>query len=155
MNNEQLQDLVERLSLQLFGKTFKHKALFNTRLRTTGGRYLLSSHNIEINKKYYDEFGEAELVGIIKHELCHYHLHLEGRGYQHRDSDFKKLLSAVDAPRFCTPLLKKSVKKTTLDYVYICTDCHTLFKRKKRMNINRYVCGKCRGKLMLISEKRS
>ena len=36
-----------------------------------------------------------ELIGIIKHELCHYHLHLEGKGYQHRDKDFKELLKKV------------------------------------------------------------
>ena len=50
------------------------------------------SHNIEINKKHYEEFGIEELIGIIKHELCHYHLHIEKRGYKHRDQDFKELL---------------------------------------------------------------
>ena len=63
---------------------FIHQALFNPRLITTGGRYLLYSHNIEINKKYLDQLGMDELIGIIKHELCHYHLHLEGKGYKHR-----------------------------------------------------------------------
>ena len=50
------------------------------------------------------QLGEKELIGIIKHELCHYHLHLEGKGYQHQDQEFKKLLKKVGAPRFCTPL---------------------------------------------------
>ena len=90
--------------MNFFKKTFIHYAYFNPRLRTTGGRYLLRSHDIEINKKYYDERGIEELIGIIKHELCHYHLHLEKKGYQHRDADFKKLLKKVGAPRFCTPL---------------------------------------------------
>ena len=27
----------------------RHNALFNNKLRTTGGRYMLDSHNIEIN----------------------------------------------------------------------------------------------------------
>ena len=71
----------------------------------------MQSHNIEINKKYLDELGIEELIGIIKHELCHYHLHIEGKGYQHRDRDFKQLLQKVDAPRFCSPLPANKVTR--------------------------------------------
>lgn len=152
MNDEQLQALVERLSLQFFEKPFKHKAKFNSRLRTTGGRYLLVSHNIEINRKYYEEFGENELIGIIKHELCHYHLHLEGKGYQHRDKDFRHLLKKVDAPRFCTPLSKVAKPDSQIVYVYACERCNTIYRRKKKVNLNKYVCGKCRGKLKLLKK---
>lgn len=113
MNQEQLQKLVEDISVTVFQKKFMHSAYFNLRLRTTGGRYLLQSHNIEINKKYYDERGIEELMGIIKHELCHYHLHLEKKGYQHRDADFKYLLKKVGAPRFCTPLTSTKKKRNT------------------------------------------
>ena len=76
MTNEELQRLVEDISWEYFKRKFEHEASFNPRLRTTGGRYLLSSHNIEINKTYYEMMGLDELIGIIKHELCHYHLHL-------------------------------------------------------------------------------
>lgn len=61
----------------IFPKEFRHQAVFNARLRTTGGRYLLKSHNIEMNPKYLENFGLAYFIGIMKHELCHYHLHLE------------------------------------------------------------------------------
>lgn len=80
MDNRELQKLVEEISLKDFNRRFKHLASFNPRLRTTGGRYLLRSHNIEINKKYLDERGIDEIIGIIKHELCHYHLHIGKRG---------------------------------------------------------------------------
>ena len=79
MNDKELQKVVEGISKDFFDKPFLHRALFNSRLRTTGGSYLLSSHNIEVNKKYLDQLGIDELIGIIKHELCHYHLHQEGR----------------------------------------------------------------------------
>ena len=78
---------------------------------------MLSSHNIELNRKYLLEHGQSELVGIIKHELCHYHLHLEGKGYKHRDKDFRDLLQKVGAPRFCTPLQTKRHKRK-----HICID---------------------------------
>ena len=62
-----------------------------------------------------------ELIGIIKHELCHYHLHIEGKGYQHRDRDFKQLLQKVDAPRFCSPLpANKVTRKPKRILTYIC-----------------------------------
>ena len=34
--------MVEKLSEEKFGRKFRHCAYFNKRLRTTGGRYLLS-----------------------------------------------------------------------------------------------------------------
>lgn len=153
MEDKELQKLVEKISIESFGKIFRHKATFNARLRSTGGRYLLSTSNIEINRKYLDQLGVNELIGIIKHELCHYHLHLEGKGYQHRDPDFKMLLKKVGAPRYCSPLLEKPKKRRAGKIlVYECTKCHLQYKRKKSIDINRYVCGKCRGKLSKVKE---
>jgi SprT-like protein len=153
MENSELQLLVEKISLEFFGKPFSHHASYNAKLRTTGGRYLLGTHNIEINKKYLEQHGEAELIGIIKHELCHYHLHLEGKGYQHRDQEFKWLLKKVGGPRYCSQL-KDAPKRRTVNKVllYECTNCHLQYKRKRSINTNKYVCGKCRGKLKKIKE---
>lgn len=149
MTDGELQTLVEHLSKEFFQKPFAHKAAFNPRLRTTGGRYLLKSHNIEINPKYWEEHGAEELEGIIKHELCHYHLHLAGKGHQHRDRDFRILLEAVQAPRFCTPLQKTGRQKTAAYKVYECLGCGLAYKRKRRIDTQKYVCGKCRGRLVL------
>ncbi len=150
MNDNQLQELVSRISTQYFGKEFRHQARFNYRLQTTGGRYLLKSHDIELNPKYYQERGESELIGIIKHELCHYHLHLEGKGYQHRDRDFRDLLKQVDAPRFCKPLDSVQVRRVKTNYFYQCKDCMQKYARKRKVNTNKYVCGKCKGRLLLL-----
>lgn len=122
MNNEELQNLVSRISLESFQKPFMHRAYFNSRLRSTGGRYLLQSHNIEVNPKAYELYGISEIEGIVRHELCHYHLHLEGKGYQHRDKDFRELLVKVNAPRFCSVLqISKISQKTTSPlYIYMC-----------------------------------
>ncbi|PLT33551.1 SprT family protein [Bacillus sp. V5-8f] len=152
MNNSELQLLVEEISLKYFQKKFNHTATFNPRLRTTGGRYLLRSHNIEINKKYFDERGIEEMIGIIKHELCHYHLHLEKRGYQHRDADFRQLLKLVGGPRFCTPLQESTKGKSKKLCRYQCKKCSQMYARKRRINTDRYVCGKCNGKLILVEE---
>ncbi|WP_433746634.1 SprT family protein [Falsibacillus pallidus] len=147
MNDVKLQKLTETISKDVFGKTFKHIALFNKRLRTTGGRYMLRSHNIEINPAYYEEHGMDELIGIIKHELCHYHLHIEGKGHQHRDEDFRKLLKETGSPRHCTPLKNRVMQHQQTLHLYVCSGCGQKFNRKRRVNVQRYVCGKCGGKL--------
>ncbi|KMM61526.1 hypothetical protein ACH95_06750 [Bacillus glycinifermentans] len=151
MDDHQVQQLTEQISMTYFKKPFRHRAYFNSRLKTTGGRYLLSSHDIELNKKYLTEHGQKELEGIIKHELCHYHLHLEGKGYRHRDKDFRALLKEVGAPRFCTPLSAK--KQTRNVRTYMCTSCGQTFLRKRAMDTNRYVCGKCGGKIKEMIKK--
>lgn len=149
MEEVKLQQLVEQLSLEKFRRPFMHKAYFNKRLKSTGGRYLLATHNIELNYKLYEHFGEQELIGIILHELCHYHLHIQGLGYKHRDKDFRDLLKAVGAPRFCSSLPTEK-KRVGAIHTYQCTSCSLLYKRKRRFNVNKYRCGKCRGKLRII-----
>lgn len=149
MNNEKLQQLTEKISKEVFNWEFKHQAYFNNRLRTTGGRYLLQSHNIEINPKQYEKFGEAAIIDIIKHELCHYHLHLQKRGYQHKDADFKQLSQQVGAPRFCSAV--KSYEERA-NYIYQCRKCKKSFPRIKKVNTQRMVCGHCHGKLQLVKK---
>jgi len=141
----ELQKLVEKVSLESFGKKFQHQAMFNARLRTTGGRYRLGDHNIEINRKMADEYDESVLIGIIKHELCHYHLHLAGHSGKHNTPEFKQLLKAVGGSRYA-PAVAKDYK-----YVYECTRCGLEYHRKRKIDVRKYACGKCRGKLKLIA----
>lgn len=145
-----LQCWVEALSLEYFGKPFTHKARFNSRLRTTGGRYFLEDHRIEISPRHLEELGMKVVGGIIRHELCHYHLHLEGRGYHHRDADFKNLLKQVNGLRY-TPLLpgNSGRRKQPVRYVLQCQTCGRQAWRKKRMDPSRYRCGACGGQLSL------
>ena len=150
MTNKELQILVEKISIQYFKKAFVHKAYFNPRLRTTGGRYMLKSHNIDINLKYFEEQGMEELIGIIKHELCHYHLHIEGKGYKHKDPEFKNLLHKVGGSRYCTPLNSRKEKQRFL--FYSCSNCGLNFKRKRKIDTAKYVCGSCKGKLKFDKE---
>lgn len=148
MKDQELQQMVEDISLEYFKRRFRHTAIFNNRLRTTGGRYLLKSHNIEINPKYLIEFGLETLRGIIKHELCHYHLHIEGKGYQHKDQDFKQLMKEVGAPRFCTPLPSNQIRQSF--QIYKCEKCQKIYKRKRKIDTKKYVCGNCHGKLKYL-----
>ncbi|KRL04898.1 SprT family protein [Liquorilactobacillus oeni] len=148
MTDEQLQRLVEKTSLQFFYRKFTHAAIFNKRLKTTGGRYLLKTHNIEINPQMADKYGQDILIGIIKHELCHYHLHLQHLGYQHRTRCFKELLLQVGGLRYAP-----AQDTCRLKYTYRCCDCGQQYFRRRRINTTRFVCGRCRGKLALYLKR--
>lgn len=155
MTDEQLQVLVEQTSLQYFNQPFQHKAWFNARLKTTGGRYQLQSHNIDINPKMYTAFDEANLLGVIKHELVHYHLHLRGLPYQHKDQHFKALLNQVGGSRFAPRVPGDGVtKKTQLVVEYQCEKCGQTYTRKRHIDTKKYVCGKCKGRLVEVGSKR-
>ncbi|MGP6139968.1 MULTISPECIES: SprT family protein [unclassified Jeotgalibaca] len=147
MNQMMLQQLVEDISLKYFSRPFLHQATFNPRLKTTGGRYLLRSHNLDFNKRVWELYGREELISVIKHELCHYHLHLEGKGYRHRDQDFKQLLAATGGSRYVKDLRSELEKEKLLHYM--CSDCGQMIPRKKKINTAKYVCGRCKGKLTL------
>ena len=151
LNQNELQTLVEETSLEYFRQPFIHQATFNNRLRTTGGRYHLGTHNLDFNLKILEAFGKAEFISVIKHELCHYHLHLAGKGYQHKDKDFKTLLKQTGGTRFVQSLSTKD--KPNRMWTYQCKTCEANIYRQRRFNTNRFVCGKCQGKLVLQEGK--
>lgn len=147
MNQKQLQELTEEISLKYFNRPFVHQVKINKRMRTTGGRYHLDDHHIEINAHFLDEGLRLNLIGIIKHELCHYHLHLAGLGYRHRDADFKTLLKQVGGSRYAPDIGLRQVRKKK--YLYVCTNCGTEYFRVRKINTRHYFCGKCHGKIAL------
>lgn len=148
LGNKELQKLVETVSVRCFGKEFSHTAFFNPRLRTTGGRYHLSDHHIDVNPRVFEKYGWSELIDVIIHELCHYHLHLSGEGYQHRDKSFKELLKKTGGSRFVRPLTQEgNIGK----FIYQCLVCEKVYPRKRRMSVEKYCCP-CGGRLTLINQ---
>ena len=113
MNEHELQQLTEEISRTSFHREFTHQIGYNKRMRSSGGRYLLQTGNIEINPLVEQNLGLEALVGVIKHELCHYHLHQTGGGYRHRDQDFKRLLHQVGGSRFVERMKEPN-------YIYEC-----------------------------------
>ena len=147
MDDLELQQWVETVSLRDFGLPFRHKAIFNHRLTSTGGRYFLKTHHIEISSKQLAAFGAEEVERIIKHELCHYHLHVQKRGYRHSDADFKQLLAQVGGSRYCTAVAAKAPRPYR--YSLLCASCGMSYLRKRKVDARKYACGRCRGKLRL------
>ena len=151
MKRYELQELVQAISKEYFNKPFKHEATFNHRLRTTGGRYHLNTHHLDFNPKVLEHFGMEVFEGIVKHELCHYHLHIENKGYQHRDADFKFLLKQVGGLRY-TPSIEMK-QSSILRWVYQCRGCQAEIYRKRRFNVKKYVCADCHHPFELQGKK--
>ncbi|AUI71746.1 SprT family protein [Companilactobacillus alimentarius] len=149
MSDLELNELVKKVSQEYFGKPFVHQAYFNNRLKTTGGRFHLRDRNIDINPKIYRQFGYETLVGVIKHELCHYHLYNDGLPAQHRDHSFKVLLKQVDGLRYSP--IQRTVRSKNY-HLYQCSHCQTIYRRVRRIDTKRYVCGKCHGKLVYLRD---
>lgn len=151
MNKLDLQAYVEEISMLYFNKPFKHEAYFNHRLRTTGGRYHLETHNLDFNPKILELFGLEIFKGIVKHELCHYHLHREKKGYRHRDSDFRQLLKRVGGLRY-TPSIETKTD-FVMRWVYECKGCGAEIYRKRRFNVEKYICIHCKDHFELQGKK--
>lgn len=136
-----MQKLIEKISISEFKREFKHQATFNNRLKTTGGRYHIKNHNIDINPKFIHH--PQILIGIIKHELCHYHLHLAGQSGRHSTKEFKQLLNKVGGLRYVP-----SIDSPKYKYIYECVKCHQKYYRQRKINLKLRCCGKCRGNII-------
>ncbi|KRO16017.1 SprT family protein [Lacticaseibacillus saniviri] len=144
MTDQELQQLVETISLASFHRPFVHQAKFNGRLKTTGGRFHLKDYHLDFNPTMFAQYPEA-IPGIIKHELVHYHLYQQGLGHTHRDAAFKQLLQQVGGLRYAPTMPTK-----TRPYHYQCQNCGQDYWRKRRMNVARYRCSRCYGQLKAV-----
>ncbi|KXT76268.1 putative metallopeptidase (Zinc) SprT family [Streptococcus sp. DD12] len=139
---------MQLVSLEDFQLPFRHQVQWNNRLRTTGGRFFPKDGHLDFNPKVLEELGQEIFRKIVRHELCHYHLYYAKKGYRHQDADFKRLLAQVDGLRYMPPLPSQ---QKTYKYRYICSHCGQEYLRQRRMNLQRYRCGHCRGRLIIDS----
>lgn len=137
-----LTEYVAVVSMEDFGKSFDHQAYWNSRLRSTGGRFFPRDGHLDFNHRILDIHGIETFRKVVRHELCHYHLFFEKKGYRHGDRDFKELLQAVDGLRFAPPLEEKKSK-----HQYQCQQCGQIYRRQRQVNLAKYRCGRCRGNL--------
>ena len=125
-----LTEYVRQVSLEDFGREFRHRAEWNSRLQTTGGRFFPKDRHLDFNPKIYQVFGLEVFRKIVRHELCHYHLYDQGKGYRHKDLAFKQLLQQI--------------------YLYQCPHCGQEYRRKRKIDLKKYACGRCRSRLQFL-----
>ncbi|TLQ03976.1 SprT family protein [Pediococcus stilesii] len=148
MTDFELKNLTKDIARSAFGEDFPYEVFFNRRLKTTGGRYHLNDHHIDINPLMLEEFDQTVLIGVIKHELTHYFVHKMGERPDHRNPHFKKLLNQVGGLRYA-PLTSKT-RRSKKQYLYQCQNCGQKYARFRRVNVQKFVCSRCRGRLKLM-----
>lgn len=142
-----LTDYVAKVSREDFGWEFKHQAKWNGRLKTTGGRFFPKDGHLDFNPRILQVHGEKVFRKIVRHELVHYHLYFQGKGYRHQDRDFKNLLRQVDGLRYAPPLPYQGKL-----YHYACQSCGKNYQRKRPLALDRYRCGSCQGRLKEVKD---
>ncbi|MFC3928711.1 SprT family protein [Streptococcus caprae] len=142
-----LTEYVRKVSREDFGWEFRHEAVWNSRLQTTGGRFFPKDRHLDFNPKMYEAVDLETFRKIVRHELCHYHLYDQKRGYQHGDTDFRQLLAKVDGLRYAPRTGKEGAR-----YLYACSNCGQVYPRKRRIDLKKYHCGRCRSPLVLKNQ---
>ena len=61
-----LTDYVKQVSLEDFGRPFIHQAQWNSRLRSTGGRFFPKDGHLDFNPKVYQELGLDVFRKIVR-----------------------------------------------------------------------------------------
>ncbi|MBS7077748.1 MAG: SprT family protein, partial [Streptococcus parasanguinis] len=72
-----------------------------------------------------------------------------GKGYCHKDLDFKQLLQQVDGLRFTPPLPDRSGRVKRI-YLYQCPHCGQEYRRKRKIDLKKYACGRCHSRLQFL-----
>ena len=138
LTNEGLLELTKKIADGSFHRKFKGTIKYNNRLTRTGGyttccKLKEGETNIDISFQHAKYLGKRELVGIIKHELCHYFLYIDKLPCDHKDATFISLAKQAGAPLHCGRLNK---------YLYYCPHC-----KAYRVSISKFqnisLCGKC------------
>ena len=99
-----LTEYVRQVSLEDFGRGIPSSGRVEFTSSNHWGRFFPKDRHLDFNPKIYQAFGLEAFRKIVRHELCHYHLYDQGKGYRHKDLAFKQLLQQVDGLRFTPPL---------------------------------------------------
>lgn len=125
---------------------FDVKVVWDNRLVASAGSYNWSWGNtnktIKLSPHYIKKFPE-ELDNILLHEMIH------ASGIRGHGERFKKEMRRINSFGWN---VQTHSKERAVTHTYVCKQCKQTIKRSRRINVERYVCGKCGGKLTLKKE---
>lgn len=143
MTNDDLYRFAQRALLTIGEETVakQFSISWNPRMRSTAGRALLKTYNVEINPKLL-EFGENEVYNTILHELAHllawYRTRHRGHGAEWRAACVD-LGIPNEKVTHNLPLPKRQQKRK---WRYVCPACETSFDRVRKARAHS-ACAKC------------
>ncbi|MEI3605890.1 SprT-like domain-containing protein [Pseudogracilibacillus sp. SE30717A] len=154
MSEEELKKIASEFLSKNYNIELNVPVLRNNRLRTTLGRFVISSDKktplrIEIAGNTLDYGTDKAIIGVLKHECIHYALHLKGESSTDGHPYFESELKKHDAPSTRSTRIGKN-------YVFTCNACgkenETRIKQLNRTPY-RYRTTCCNAKLTIIGER--
>ncbi|MDB4969655.1 MAG: hypothetical protein JWN44_5344 [Myxococcales bacterium] len=114
---------------------------FNPLLRRLTGRITYSWKLIEISEFHYRQYGYADAVATLEHEMLHLYLHTLGKPSGHNVL-FKKAAEQLGIRVFhANPYPKNRAPRHR--YVYECPSCGRMVFRKRPQERHAIACGVC------------
>lgn len=148
-DSAKLQALANKLSLHFWNEPLKVPVAWNGRITRSMGRfvYRMKGKNREPVKiemsKYAAQFVDREIfIAVLLHEMCHYHLFMQGKPFLDHQPDFEQELERVGA------ISTNTVKLPSKAYKLHCKQCKQVLGHMKRINPDRYRSPCCHSEIL-------
>ncbi|GAA0357958.1 SprT-like domain-containing protein [Bacillus horti] len=149
VDSEKLEDLSQKLSLHFWGKRCDIPVLWNGRLTKSMGRFMFSSRGrtrtalrIELSKHAVRFIPPEIFIAVLLHELCHYHLFIQGQPFEDGHPVFEEELRRVGA------ISTNVVQLPQKGFELYCSKCHERLGSRKRMNTKHYLSACCKAQIL-------
>lgn len=155
--NEHVQQLIDD-TLNWMETTFDFKPTItikrNNRLSRVLGRFISTYDRrplrIELSGRLVDYYDDNIIVDVLKHELIHYMLCVQGKPYSDRSHEFIKTCKANGVS--LTNTIGDSNNPNEVFHHYSC-ECRSDIRKARKLARNRtYACLKCKGKLVYLGK---
>ena len=114
---------------------------FNPLLRRLTGRITYGVRLIEISLWHFRQYGFADAVQTLEHEMLHLYLHVLGKPSGH-NALFKEAARQLGIRVFHANAYPKN-RATPHRYVYECPECGRMVFRKRPQERHAIACGVC------------
>lgn len=121
---EGLEKMCKEIAKKYWELDFNIPVTINRRLNHTYGRYLFKyvrdqngkvikgvPTGIEISGKSFNNFSKFQMLDLLKHEVCHWACHVQGKPYSDGTRHFESELRRINASSTGVDMQKKGYKK--------------------------------------------
>jgi len=152
----QLKKYADKFLMENYGMTLTVPLKLNGRLSKTLGWFSYTTKggkplSVELNKQFVLNNESQLILDVLKHELVHYALFMQGKPHSDGDSYFENELKRKGIVSQDT--INKKYKIASVKNIYKCLKCDTNHTRARRITaLSRYSCT-CGGKLEYLGKR--
>lgn len=161
----QLERYAEKFLMDNYGMTLTVPLRLNGRLRTACGRFVYTKYRdgrpstpkiVELNKYFFENNEPAVVLDVLRHELVHYALFMQGKPHNDGHPTFERELKRLGVVSQKT-IDKYEIQSKPVNYnIYECQKCGHEYKRQRALpngGRNHRCGGSCKGELIHKGKK--